>query len=182
MHFMGELNHWLDQHKDKLSDVRLLIFYYNITLYYFAHSQFSQAQKWLLKILHFPPTEARADIRDFARVFQLVLQYELGNLDVQEYLLRSAYRYFNRTQKLHEYEEAILTFVRKEQKNAGISRKATYSAFETLQESLQKIRSEAEGAEPVGFQVMLFWIESHLEGVPLKVYYARKVAEQTKPG
>lgn len=176
--FIEELSTWLKKNNTLLQDMWVLIFSGTVTLFYFVHSEFSKSQKWLNNVLNFPATEARADIRDFARIFQLVLQYELKNLDVQEYLLRSAYRYFSRTQKLHDYEEALLTFMKAEQKTAGTDRKATKAAFEKLHASLLAIRSASNEAEPVGMQVLLFWIESHLEGVPLKVYYTRKVEEQ----
>lgn len=178
--FIQDLSLWLQRNENQLQDGYLLEFYFNITLFFFVYSEFSASQKWLRKILNFPATEARADIRDFARVFQLVLQYELGNLDVQEYLLRSAYRYFQRTQKLHDFEDALLEFMKMEQKIGLTEPAQTREGFEKLHQRWSAIQAIKEGPQPQGLQALLFWVESRLAGTTLRDYYAEKVKGQLK--
>ena len=175
--FFQELETWLTQQEKALSAAYLLVFYYNIASYFFAYGENRTAYHWLLKILHFPKTEARHDIRDFARIFQTILQFELGNMDLQEYLLRSAYRYFRRNESLFEFEEAIISFLKTAQKSINLRSEDTLQAYSQLLEKLTHIQHSPHGSKPMGLELLIYWVESKIAGVDMRIYFEKKVNE-----
>ena len=179
--FFAELSSWLKNVEGQLSPGYLLLFYYNLVIYYFGHGENPTAYRWLLAILHFPSTEARQDIRDFARVFQVILQFELGNLDLKEYLLRSAYRYLRRNHKLHAFERIIVEFLKQISKPAKFDKEVIQEIYQNLLDGLIGIRMEPEGREPLGLDMLIYWTESKLAGIPMQRYFQQKMEEAWSP-
>lgn len=169
-----EILDWLDSKKKLLSKAPVLIFYYNISTFYFVNSEFREANRVLLLILNFSAGPEREDIRDFARLFQLVLHYELGDTDLQYYLLRSAKRYFRRTQKLDDVESALITFFKKSLKLPNPDQKALHE----LKIRLQEILSDSTLRNPLGMQELLMWVNAKIEGTSLKEWNEARLKRQ----
>ncbi|MEM7039129.1 MAG: hypothetical protein AAF570_19290, partial [Bacteroidota bacterium] len=170
-----EIKHWLDRNRKKISPARDLVLSHNIAQLLFLSGDFSGANRWLLRILNYPKGRERQDVRDFARLFQLVLQYELGNLDLQAYLTRSTKRYFTRTQKGKDFETAVLDFMRKAP--AQLTRKEKMAYWEALKATLEEIIARKGEPRPVGILNLIFWAESKIRGISIREEYARRLAE-----
>lgn len=172
--FVQEMAHWLQAHADTLEPGRLLHCYYNLTQFHFVYGRYSQANRWLLKISHFPETDARQDIRDFARIFQVVLQHELENFDLQDYLLRSATRYLKQSGQTSELEEALLQWVRNTQKLDPTDKGAMKACLKTLLQRLLALQEKHPGRPPLGLQEMILWAESKIAGKAIGDYFQAK--------
>lgn len=92
--FLAELTLWLKKQESQLSTSSLLTFYFNICMFNFLKEDFSAANKQVMHILNLQGTRERADIRNMARLLQVIFHCELGNLDLAENFHRSAKRYF----------------------------------------------------------------------------------------
>ena len=55
----------------------------------------------------------RQDVYSFARLFNLVIHYELGNYDFLEYVVKSASRYLNKQARNYEIENICIKQIRK---------------------------------------------------------------------
>jgi hypothetical protein len=155
---------------------RSILLNYNITLFYFLFSEFSASLKWLNRILNLEKMEPRQDIRIFARTFQLILHFELNNWDLLEYLFRSTYRFLRRTEELFPLEKHILEFVRKAPGLvSGVERR---EAFQALEVQVKKLGTQKGYRRPLGYQEILFWIESHIRGIPLGELFQEKLRER----
>ena len=86
---------------------RQLTFFYNIAIAFFLEKDYQSALQWINRILNEPRLEERQDIQSQARIFQIVLHYELGNQGVVEYLIESANRYLRRKDKKQSAEYLI---------------------------------------------------------------------------
>src|SRR6185369_3664972 len=53
------------------------------------------------------------DIQAMARIFNLILHYELGNTDLMEYIIKSTYRFLLKSQRLYKVESMVLNYLRK---------------------------------------------------------------------
>jgi hypothetical protein len=172
--FITEIGAWLDAHAPRLDPAQLLSMYHNLALFHFVYGAHKPANAWLQRILHFPDTEARADIHDFAPILQLVLQYELQNFDLTDYLLRNASRRIQRSGKELALETSVLAWFRRLQK---VSLQSTAAQRQSLQQLLDQLRALATqpGRPPLGLNELIFWAESHLEGVPLAQHVQRRM-------
>lgn len=173
--FLEELQAWLDSVKGTLEGAWQLFFYNNLSLYHFIFSSFRKANHWLKKILDYKGTDARQDIRDFARVFQLILQYELGNLDLQEYLLRSASRSLKREDKVYAMESAILEWTKAMQKLSHFpGDRERLEPFKVLLGKLEPLADAATGRLPLGLNEVTIWAKSKVAGVSIGDYFQGK--------
>jgi hypothetical protein len=104
----NELNKFipmLDRHS-------LLLFYYKIACLYFGSGNYKKAIYWLNKIYNEKEIDLRQDIYSFVRILLLICHFELGNSELLESSIRSAYRYFIKKGALSRYQKYILTFLR----------------------------------------------------------------------
>jgi hypothetical protein len=171
-----EIDEWIANNAAEIHVPRLLAFYFNMTMFYFVYGEYSRANRMLGRILHQPGKSERRDIRNFARILQVLLQFELQNIDLNEYLVRSAYRYLNRKDELYEFERAIFTLVRK----CGLlpteaARQPAYLEFRDTLSAMQTNKTTS-----VGHGELMLWIESKLSGVPLRKLFEQKLAENQR--
>ncbi len=162
-----EIETWLAGAGKELPPAKQLSFFYSITMFFFIEESFPQANKWLLRILHLPGQSERKDIRDFAKIFQTVLQYELGNLDLQAYLVRSAYRSFRRANRLYPYEKVLISSMQK-LGNATPDSEASRAILQEMRDQLVAIGDQGDRLYPLGVPELILWTESRLEGIPIR--------------
>ncbi len=148
----------LHQNENRVSEVSILSFSFNISLLYFIQENFSISLKWVNRILNHPRTLARSDVQRFARTLYLVLQIELDNLELLETELANARRALQQT-GFNVLEKALLSLLGKlivRPKSEWRRHQQRFS--ETLMDISQS------GDIPFGLQEMSIWIESRLEG------------------
>ncbi|MCB9232167.1 MAG: hypothetical protein H6581_10915 [Bacteroidia bacterium] len=160
---------WLDQ-QNTLAVAHDLSISYNCISFLFMHGEFRLAHRWLLRILNAPGKSERKDIREFARVFQILLQFELGNPDLQEYLLRSSQRYFQRNDQYSDLERLLITFFKNQEKTMPGSFEEM-EALRGLQKGLVDLRAQNKGLPLLGENELSYWIESKLRGMKIRDYF-----------
>lgn len=166
-----KVREWLPQNEKGVPLAFRLGLSYNLTVFLFVNGYFREANQWLIGILNMPGREERKDIRDSARILQLILQYEMGNLDLQEYLLRSAYRYFQKNEGLAAFEKMQ---VRAFKKLAGVPPGSDpwRSALSELKSGLDDLRNKIKGRPPLGMEEVSIWVESKLSGKEIAAIFA----------
>jgi hypothetical protein len=171
-----EIEEWIANNTTEIHVSRLLAFRFNITMFYFVYGEYSRANRTLGKILNQPGKAERRDIRNFARILQVLLQFEMQNIDLNEYLVRSAYRYLNRKDQLYEFELAVFTMVR--QCGLLASESERQPAYTALRDKL--LSMQASKTTSVGHGEIMLWLESKLKGVPLRQLFEEKLAENQR--
>ena len=174
--FIRRLNRWLEKHRRHLAPQRLLVLEQNIACFFFAYGEFRNAHQHLQRLMNVPDKTVRVDIRNFARLLELIIQYELGNFQVGEYALRATYRSFRKNKVLYPYEKAILHFIRERQKYPAGSIEYRRTAIE-LKEKLNKIR-ETEGENAIGLPMISIWLGSQIEEIPIRQHFESLMSAQ----
>ena len=167
---------WMESIANLLHDSNRLAFYYNFLTVNFFMDHYSDANRYVLQILNLPSGEDRVDIRSFARIFQLILQLELGELNLAEYLARSTQRHLQRNKLLMDFEKHLLKYI---QTKLGTSN-APHSAdqLEALADELNSILPPDWSHTPfLGAHEIRLWIESKLRKIPI-----REVFQEKQPG
>lgn len=172
---IAEVKHFLDKHKGQFNMSKEINFYWNAAYCYFGIANYKEALRWLNKLLNDPTLETvRPDMNCSARIFNLIIHYEIGNYDLVDSLVRNTERYLNKRNSFYEIEKTVVDFIEKVISTATEKEKlAVFSAFrKTLEEAYSKF---TEKDRPDYFD-FFHWIDSKLE----KKTFAEIVKERQK--
>ena len=107
-----EMKKGMNEYKSKLNKEQTILFNYHIGYIYFGAGLFKESLKWINKILNDNEQILRQDIYSFARLFNLILHYELGNIDLLEYIIKSTSRYLKKTEKDYQSEDVLIKYLK----------------------------------------------------------------------
>lgn len=168
-----EIQPWLYKNRQVLSSRHQLGFFYNFAVFFFCLGEWSRANFWVNQILNENQGTERQDIRDFARVIQVVLQHELKNFDLNEYLVRSAYRYMSRNKKYHVFEKAILGYIRSASHAPSEAKRK--AALADLLAALEAMENEYGPKALLGLQEIMIWTHAKIEGLSMQAMLDRLI-------
>lgn len=166
---IGEIESWIQANESKIEIPRRLAFFYNIAMFFFVYGEFSASNRWLTRILQTPGTTERKDIREFARVFQVVLQYELGHHDLIDNLVRAALRQMNRARQRAGLERSLLDLIAKLAATpSGSARLALLRNFKSAMEAFQQGKTQRA---MLGMGELQVWVASKLDQQPIRAFF-----------
>lgn len=169
-----EIEAWMEANQRKLKDAHQLPFLYNFAVMQFFAGKPNEAYRYVLRILNFPSRGARADIMDFARVLQVILQFELGNFQLNEYLARSGKRYFKKNPRLWEFESAVIKCM--ERLMNWPEKERQLAALDELGKEIEGLIEHSTGGIPIlGLSEVQFWVEGKKSGRSLRQLFAEAV-------
>lgn len=165
--FLDEFKEWLDQNSPFLDQNRKQVFHYKIACLYFGAGDYKNCIKHLNFIINseFKEKYLKQDVQCFARILNLVAHFELGNMDLLEYQLKSTYRFLIKYGDLQQVQKEIITFIRKsvDMKPEGIK-----DDFIELKQSLEKILEDPFERRPLLYLDLIGWLTSKLDGRPVE--------------
>ena len=147
--------HLLDKHSR-------LIMYYKIACLYFGDGKYNSSIKWLYRIINTGEEDIREDVHSFSRIINLVCHFELGNMDVIPYYLRSTYRYLSKKDDLQQFQRYILDFIKQLDRN--MTQDELIQQFRKLRaQLLTLVDSPYEKRAFIYFDI-ISWLESKIQG------------------
>ncbi len=156
-----EIEDNLLSNKFKLDKHRILVFYYKIACLYFGSGDNKSAIEYLNKIINNSDSQLREDIHCYARILNLIAHYELGNMELVEYQIKSVYRYLVRMDELHMVLKEILKFLRK---LSGLAHNELIPAFKNLRNRLDDLKQLPYEQRPYLYLDIISWLESKITG------------------
>lgn len=145
--------------KKKLFNVN---YYFLYSYLNFGVENYDASLDWLNKLLDMPPKLVRQDLQSVARIMLLVIHYEMGNLMLLEYLLRSTYRYLKQRNRLYKFEQLILRFIRRSRR--AFSRVELTEEFITLKKDLEDIgKNHPSESAILRYFNFIAWLEAKIE-------------------
>jgi hypothetical protein len=154
---LKEYEIYLDRH-------RVLVFYYKIACLYFGSGNHEKTIDYLNKIINWK-VDLRTDLQCYARLLHLIAQYELGNYDLLEYLIKSAYRFMSKMENLSVVEEEIFKFLRK---SFHLSSRQIGPAFENLLAIVKKYERNRFETRAFAYLDIISWLESKIRKVAVQ--------------
>ncbi|MFN8396258.1 MAG: hypothetical protein U0176_16635 [Bacteroidia bacterium] len=171
-----EIEGWLSQVAAHLPESMVLPFLHNFAVVEFVHGEFASANRMVNRILNLGNPKARVDIRDFAVVFRAILQYELGNEGLDEYLTRAGKRHFSKHSREFEFELAVFKYLDKTLR--VISPEELKAPLEVLVGTLDRLSEHLPDTVPVlGLNEVRLWAKAKQRGVPLREVFLEAVLE-----
>jgi len=156
----------------RLPKEQQLEFWWCIACAYFGAGQMNKALFWLNKVLNDTEPALRQDIFNYARIFNLVVHYELGNYDLLSYITRSTQRYLGKRQRALEVETVIIDHIKRLAKaDEGAARR---ELFQQLHAQLQELLRDPNESVVLKYFDVLAWAEAHVLGISFSEVVKRR--------
>ncbi len=165
---LKEYTLYLDRH-------RVLVFYYKIASLYFGSGDYEKTIDYLNKIINWK-VDLRTDLQCYARLLHLIAHYELGNLSILEYLIKSVYRFMAKMESLSIVEEEIFKFLRE---SFHLSYRRLKPEFAKLLETLLSFKANHYETRAFLYLDVPSWLESKVNDKPVAEIIRRKFLENS---
>ncbi|MGD1844207.1 MAG: hypothetical protein ACFB10_02320 [Salibacteraceae bacterium] len=178
-----EVMEGLERFSDKITKEEVILFYYNIAYIYFGAGEFRQSLHWLNRVLNDNEPNLRQDVYSFARLFNLIIHFELGNYDLLDYIVKSTSRFYLKRKREYDreyrFETVFLKYIKKLAKSADKKDKLR-STFVELKDEIDRVMQD--NYERVALEYFDFsaWIESKIADVPFAEYKNQQLLELAK--
>ncbi|MEO0404697.1 MAG: hypothetical protein AAF193_07490, partial [Bacteroidota bacterium] len=151
----------MEKYEGKMHKEQELTFFYHIAYIYFGAGKFNKSLFWINKVLNDNENTLRQDIYSYARLFNLVIHYELGNHDLLEYITKSTQRYLSKRQRAYMMEKLVIdTFRKLIRTNNIIDRKDHLAVFRG---QLLDMMDSQENRVVLKYFDFLKWTDSKIE-------------------
>lgn len=164
---LKEFSLYLDRH-------RVLVFYYKIACLYFGSGDNDRAIHYLGKIIN-QKSNLRTDLQCYARLLHLIAHYELGNLELLEYLIKSVYRYMAKMENLSLVEEEMFRFLRRSFHVGAVSLE-----FDKLLEKLKEHEGNPLETRAFAYLDVISWLESKINRVNVQDVIRAKYLQRSR--
>lgn len=150
-------------YKGKVSKEMELLLTYNKAYSCFGIGDYKRALLYLNEVLNDNEQNLRQDIYSFARLFNLVIHYELGNYDFLEYVVKSTNRYLNKQERNYEIENACIKQIRKLSKTpVEVNR---IEIFEKLNKDISTLLKDHNERVALEYFNIEAWVKSKIKKV-----------------
>jgi len=153
-------------------------FYYSLACIYFGAGMVNKSLFWLNKVLNDNENTLRQDIYSYARLFNLVIHYELGNFDLLEYIIKSTHRYLNKRQRAYKVEMVLLEHIKKLAKTTNEQTKK--EILTSLKKELKELFKDQNESVVLKYFDFNSWIESRLTDIPFSEVVKEKIKKTAK--
>jgi tetratricopeptide (TPR) repeat protein len=146
---LTEYEMFIDEH-------RIMVFNYKIASMYFGNGDYGTCIDYLQKIIN-ENTEVRGDLQSYSRLMHLMAHYELGNIELMEYLTKSVYRFMAKKENLSFIEKEMFKFVRKA---FHISNSAMRTELEDFLDKIKALEKNRFETRVFAYMDIISWVES----------------------
>jgi hypothetical protein len=136
----------------------------NTAKFYFIDSNFAGSLFFINKMINEIPPSFKKDLYDFARMFQLLIHFELGNLDVLDNAAEAAYRFLRERKAVFAVEKAVFDFLRNALKAVDSDYKDLYDDLVYNLEASKHLRQSRITLSNFDYYK---WAKSKINGKPL---------------
>lgn len=158
-----EIEDFMNSPQNNMTNPAQMTFKLFIALLYFTAERYDETIDLIEEILD-NDADIFPTIRDVAKVLRLIIYYERDELLVLPYAIRSAYRKFQRSDTLFEFERVLLNFLKRITNiNSNSKIKKEFHKFKHV--TLEKL-SEKERPDKTFLSYFDYfaWIDSKIEG------------------
>lgn len=156
-----ELMKAIEEDLHNWDEYRKLLFYYRIACLYFGSGDNDTAIDYLNLIINQRSQQYRSDIQAYARILSLICHFEMGNVQLVEYQVKSVYRYLAKVEHLQETQQTIFRFLRRIPR---IRENQVREEFVKLKEKLDKVAQKPYESRPFTYLDIPSWLQAKIEG------------------
>lgn len=142
-------------------EYRQMLFYYRIACLYFGSGDNDRAIDYLNLIINQRTPNYRSDIQAYARILSLICHFEMGNVQLVEYQVKSVYRFLAKIEHLQETQQHIFRFLRRLPR---IREDQLNEEFKKLKEQLDKVSGKPYEQRTLTYLDVTSWLQAKIEG------------------
>ena len=143
-----------------MREVAKLSLYLNIMTTHFGAANYKKALFWVNKILN-DEHERRIDIYYFARIFSLIVHFEMGNKELLEYISKSSHRFLDKKERIYKFETLIFSFFKKNLTNDP--QKNLTNELKKLWIALMNLEKDPQEKKIFEYFDFISWVESKIQ-------------------
>ena len=162
---VADVERSIEQMNLKIDPLQRKILFYKLALIYFNAGHYPKAVTWLNKIINDNKLDVSADIDCYSRILNIITQYEMGNTDLMEYLIKSTQRFLQKLNRFYKFEKILLHFVSKKLLRAS-DKKQELQYFKDLKPELEKLVKDPFEGKAFNYFNFMLWIESKIQNKP----------------
>ncbi|MCJ8290081.1 MAG: hypothetical protein HRT58_10490 [Crocinitomicaceae bacterium] len=148
---------------EKISKEMELVLTYNKAYSYFGIGEYKKALQYLNEVLNDNEQNLRQDIYSFARLFNLVIHYELENYDFLDYVVKSTNRYLSKHDRDYQIENTCIRHIRKLSKtHTSVNQ---LEIFEKMDKEIKELLEDHNERAILEYFNVSAWIYSKLNKV-----------------
>ncbi len=148
---------------------------YNSSHICFLDGDFNMALHFINKLLD-EADNMRNDVYNFAKLYNLLVHYELGNFDHLEYITENTFRFLKQRKSLFKAEELIINTIRRVP--AATDNKELINIFEELLDGLKKTSTDLRSRQTFEFFDFISWAQSKVTGEKYSDVKRRNVSKK----
>lgn len=161
-----------EEYDGKFSKEMDVLLTYNKAYSYFGIGDYKKALHYLNEVLNDNEQNLRRDIYSFARLFNIVIHYELENYDFLEYVVKSTNRYLSKQDRDYQIENVCIKHIRKLAKTIdGVNR---LEIFEKMDEEISALLEDHNERVVLEYFDITAWVQSKLR----KVSFEQSIRER----
>lgn len=157
----------IDTYDNKITDQEKIILYYNMAYLYFGSEEYSNSLKYVNILLNEYKDKLRFDIHCAARIFALLLYYEMGKISLLDVTVKASKRYLKRKEKSFKLEQIIMNFM--------VSNIHVLKSEQKKIDKFKKLRKEFEKLQEDPYEKPAFdnfhyfsWVDSKIYNTPFQ--------------
>ena len=151
----------LELYKGKLNKEYLISFYLKFAFTYFGAGDYNKALFWLNKILNDNEQTLRQDLYSYARLFNLIVHFELKNYELIDYLVKSTQRFLSKRKRDYLLEKTFISYIRKINKYSNSEKLS--DVFIEFRQEMERLFKEPENRIMLNYFDYLSWLDSKID-------------------
>lgn len=155
---------------------RVLVFNYKIATLYFGSGDYATCIDYLQRIIN-DNVDLRYDIQCYARILHLLAHYELGNFDILDSLVKSAYRFMKKLETTTVIEEELFKFLKG---SFNLSRRELKPGLEKLLQKIKQFEKSRFETRSFAYLDIISWLESKVYEKPMNKIIHEKYLESKR--
>jgi hypothetical protein len=176
---INNIGDFVIEYEDTLTKEQRIMFSYYKSVSYFAVGEYKKALLCVNEILNDNEKIVRQDIFSFARIFNLVLHFELGNYDFTEYAIKSVNRYLSKRERDYETETLLIKTIKQLSKTN--TPEEQYSIFKSLKENVEELFNDKHEQAILEYFNLTAWIEAKLKSTTYE-YEVKRILKANSTG
>jgi len=165
----------IEQNTYNWDDHRVMIFNYRIACLYFGSGDNDTAIDYLNEIINQRSPNYRSDIQAYARILSLICHFEMGNVQLVEYQVKSVYRFLAKVEHLQETQQLIFRFLRRIPR---IREEQLRDEFIKLKQKLDAVTTKPFESRPFTFLDVPSWLQAKIEDKTVQEVIREKFEER----
>lgn len=152
----------LQNHHRYMTATNRCMFYFILACHYFGLSQFEEALNWLNRYFSEEQNCMRVDKHAHARLFALIVHFELNHREALPYFALSTYKYLQRQKMLFGLEKLVIHYLKNRFLRAP-DKTTVHAAFADLLIDFEKLLEDPLERNALRYFDFMAWLRSHVE-------------------